>query len=570
MVCLLVAFGKGCKSKDSRPVLKGPSSSNGGSAEPDTTQSGPNGPNPTDTGGDTSGKPAPDKDSKPDEVPIASGWSLTSPKAGSTSTDTSPQIMGGSLKEYTGGKVKIFADSACAKLLAEAKVSDEGTVRVTGIRYKANKSDDGLKAFYAIIEGAKNSSKCADTKLFYSLDTDKPFAGSRFVRATFKADPATTMNIGFDARNTSKTEAKIFYGTEDHGRDTASYTLTKTIDKNVFYKGMYNAFSQLSGLKADTTYYFVIKDAKGVSPVYSFRTLPDRPDVRLSIIAGGDSRNNRKPRQNANLLVAKIRPHVVLFGGDMTNLGSTIEWIDWFEDWEKTMGADGRLTPVVVTRGNHELTNSILVNLFDITPENYYALSFGGNLIRAYTLNTEASIAGTQTEWLTADLKAHSEATWRISQYHTPMRPHVSDKSEGNAQYQAWAKVFFDLNMDLVIESDAHTVKITWPLEPSTGAGSDEGFKRNDAKGTVYLGEGCWGAPLRDADDAKAWTRDSGSFNHFNWLFVDQSKLEIRTIKVDNAENVGSLDEERRFEMPSGLDVWTPKNGSMITLKPKN
>jgi hypothetical protein len=35
---------------------------------------------------------------------------------------------------------------------------------------------------------------------------------------------------------------------------------------------------------------------------------------------------------------------------------------------------------------------------------------------------------------------------------------------------------------------------------------------RDDATGTVFVGEGCWGAPLRTASDTKAYTRDAGSF----------------------------------------------------------
>lgn len=573
VICGLIALGlEGCNPPKAPPKGKpkpgsgeagqnpGPSPDN---PSPDNPSSDP-GENPG-SGEDPSTEPSPD----PKEEPAPPGWSLRSPAAGSSSSDTTPQILGSAFSGYAGGKAKVFSDSSCSKLLGEAEIAEDGSVRVASLRFKDDKSEDGLKTFYASMEKGQTASKCEDMKLSYTLKTDAPLAKARFVRAMFKDDPASTMNIGFDMRSSSKAGVKIFYDVDDHGRDTQSYAFNKELDKTVFYKGMFNAFSQLKSLKPDTIYYFVIQDGEGVSPVYSVRTLPDNPDVRLSIVAGGDSRNNREPRRNANLLVAKLRPHVVLFGGDMTNLGSTIEWIDWFEDWESTIGADRRLTPVVVTRGNHELSNNVLENLFDIAKENYYALNFGGNLIRAYTLNTESSVAGTQTEWLLDDLKKNTNTTWRIAQYHVPMRPHVADKSEGSAAYQNWAKPFFDYKMDLVIESDSHTVKTTWPLEPSSASGNDEGFVRNDEKGTVYLGEGCWGAPLRSADDAKSWTRDSGAFNHFNWLFVDQDKIEIRTIKVDNASKVGTLGDGNRFDIPSGIDVWTPKNGDLIMLAPK-
>ena len=82
------------------------------------------------------------------------------------------------------------------------------------------------------------------------------------------------------------------------------------------------------------------------------------------------------------------------------------------------------------------------------------------------------------------------------------MRPHYASKSEGDDEYLNWAQLFYDHAVDLVIECDSHIVKRTHPVRPSTATGSDEGFIQDDVAGTVYIGEGCWGAPLRSADDA--------------------------------------------------------------------
>ena len=61
----------------------------------------------------------------------------------------------------------------------------------------------------------------------------------------------------------------------------------------------------------------------------SFKTAPDNPYERLSIIAGGDSRNHRKARCKANFLVSKLRPHAVMFGGDMTGGDIERQWKVW-------------------------------------------------------------------------------------------------------------------------------------------------------------------------------------------------------------------------------------------------
>ncbi|MEQ9304975.1 MAG: hypothetical protein RJQ14_13785 [Marinoscillum sp.] len=165
---------------------------------------------------------------------------------------------------------------------------------------------------------------------------------------------------------------------------------------------------------------------------------------------------------------------------------------------------------------------------------------------------------------------ANGHVTWRSAQYHRPMRPHTAGKAEQNDQYNSWAGRFNNHNVKLVVECDAHTVKTTWPVVPSTGSGNDEGFIRDDANGTVFVGEGCWGAPLRTNNDDKSWTRNSGVFNQFKLIFVDQDKIEVRTIKLDNATSVGENSNGNPFAFPSNLDIWSPSNGSVVTIQNSN
>ena len=127
--------------------------------------------------------------------------------------------------------------------------------------------------------------------------------------------------------------------------------------------------------------------------------------------------------------------------------------------------------------------------------------------------------------------------------------------------------MFFKYQVQLVVESDAHVVKTTYPIKPSRAAGSHEGFIQDDELGTVYIGEGCWGAPLRNADDPKPWTRASGSFNQFKWIFVDREKIEIRTIQTDGADAIDSVDPFNIFIPPLGLKIWEPPTGPVITIE---
>lgn len=382
-------------------------------------------------------------------------------------------------------------------------------------------------------------------------------------RCMWREDPTTTMVIGWD--QVSGSNAVLHFDEIDFGGQANAYRFRKVPDRFIEAKGMKNQFVRLTGLKPNTVYYFVIQDNEGMSRRMSFKTAPDTPDQPLSIIAGGDSRNNRAARLEANRLVSKLRPHFVVFAGDMTG-GDTFEnWRNWFDDWQQTIGSDGRVFPIVTARGNHERENASITELFDVPNASvYYALTFGGNLFRLYTLNSLISPAGQQAIWLEGDLEANQRVTWKMAQYHQGMRPHTRGKPEKDEIYNNWGRLFYNYNVDVVLESDAHVVKTTYPLRPFRGAGSDEGFIRDDERGTVYIGEGCWGAPLRKDDDAKQWTRAHGSFNQFKWLFVSQERIEVRTIITGDSEDVAEVSRDNIFELPLGISVWTPPSGDVI------
>jgi len=398
--------------------------------------------------------------------------------------------------------------------------------------------------------------------------TNKLFAKTDKYRCMWRNDPATTMTVGWN--QISGNSPTLYYDIYEHGSDTRAYTWSQNPDRTVMAKGMNNQFVRLRGLQPNTVYYFIIVDSEGISEPMSFRTAPDHPYERLSIIAGGDSRNHRTGRKNANKLVGKLRPHCVMFGGDMTGSDKAREWKYWFDDWQYTIGDDGRLTPLIVARGNHEYSNESIIDLFDVENSKvYYALNLGGNLLRVYTLNSLIASGGDQGAWLKEDLSRNDHMTWKFAQYHFAIRPHTRAKSEQNGQYKNWGIPFHDHGVNMVVESDAHTVKTTWPIRPSSDPGSEMGFIRDDQTGTVYIGEGCWGAPLRRNNDDKTWTRNSGSFNQFKWIFVSEHNIEIRTVETNNADEVGTVDPYDVFTPPSNLKIWNPSNGPVLYIDRK-
>jgi hypothetical protein len=404
--------------------------------------------------------------------------------------------------------------------------------------------------------------------LVNNADGTSPLSLARRFRLVWLNDPSTTMTVAWEQYLNS--DATVHYGTEDSGRNVVSYPSSHAVDRVGNYSSsgtISSCFARLSGLLPDTAYYFVIKDISGVSERYWFRTAPDTPRP-FTFIAGGDTRTNTTPRRAGNRLIAKLRPLFVAFTGDYIGSDNTTEWNEWLDHWQESISSDGRMYPLLPHRGNHESGgNSTLYELFDITSNNYYAVSFGGNLLRYYVLNSETTEGGTQGAWLGGDLAANAANYTHLSaSYHKPMRPHTSGKSEGSDEYAAWAQLFYDHRVDLVFESDSHTMKRTFAIRPSTAGGSSEGFIRDDTNGTVYVGEGCWGAPLRTSDDVKPWTMASGSFNGYDWVHVYPDYIELFTVKLDNADSVGGLPEGDVYSLPANIDLWKPASGARLII----
>lgn len=384
-------------------------------------------------------------------------------------------------------------------------------------------------------------------------------------RLSWRDDPATTMTIGFEF--SAGTDVYVAFGERFGGTDPAAYPIKVGPAQTVIAQGMRTCFVRLSGLNPETIYHFIVVDDRGVSRPMSFETAPNRIDRRLSLIAGGDSRNNREVRQNANRMVSKLRPHAVFFSGDFTNTDGPTEWGQWLDDWQLTISPDGRCYPIVPARGNHESDNSSIHQLFDLpSPEIYYSLNFCDGLLSLITLNSMISVQGEQLVWMKKELGRYEKSRWKMVMYHNSMRPHTARKPERNDLVRYWAPVFYQYGVDLVMESDAHVVKQTYPIRPGGGLDSDEGFIRDDARGTTYIGEGGWGAPLRTTDDNKKWTKASGSFNQVKWVWVSANQLDVRTVRTDRPASVAAVSESDRFRVPAGLDLWAPTGADVLVL----
>jgi hypothetical protein len=408
-------------------------------------------------------------------------------------------------------------------------------------------------------------------------------AASDKYRLVWNDDPTSTMTIIWDQWQGEP--SRVLYGTQDFGRRYWEYPNSQSPSRKLDgYYGMNTRYAKLQNLEPDQRYFFVIQDSKGVSDRFYFRTAPSEPKA-FTFLAGGDTKSVEPALaagRASNEMVSKLRPLFVLFNGDFTTGNGTNPdyWHQWLMDWDSlATTSDGRRIPIVPLHGNHENGNrSILNKVFDApfqygdSTNLYYSLSLGGDFFHLIALNSEIDEGGLQREWLQGDLDAHRDFTFKMAGYHKPFRPHTRRKPEQDHQYEQWAGLFYEYGLDLSIDADSHMHKITYPLRPSTEEGSEQGFMRDDQNGTLFLGEGAWGAGPRANDDDKSWTYESGSFNQVKWIHVmpvsggDQAFIEIFTVITGRYDEDGSqvifvdgvegLTEEDVFRIPEGITLF--------------
>lgn len=401
------------------------------------------------------------------------------------------------------------------------------------------------------------------------------------VRVAWDKNPHSEAVIGFN--NASGSYIKLGSTTNESNWQTHNTTVQRTFDGS---SSLTSNFVRLSGLTADSEYYFKVCSSTCSSTLYYFKTAPNSPR-NMTVVSGGDSRSSHDGRRQGNRLVAKIRPDYITFGGDYTNSNYASDMSTWLDHWQESFSVDQidgktyrRVSPIIPTFGNHEAGNpDTLCETFGTDPngdgvcssgDNYFAMNIGGSQTRVYTLNTEykdnATLWSQQKSWLTNDLANQGgQVSWRLGQYHRSMVPTGGGKTSYSTIRQ-WAPIFEDGKMNLITESDTHIVKYTWPVVPSGSS-----YTKVDA-GTVYIGEGSWGVGTRSTDTPQSWLADNASFKQFKVIQFNGDNIDVRTAIFSGETSTSSLTRAQRqadpLALPAGLQLWDPSGtvGQVYTL----
>ena len=358
-------------------------------------------------------------------------------------------------------------------------------------------------------------------------------------RVSWSGDTSTTATVSWSTALAGKKHT-LHYGTKPSGTATNKYTSRLDAQKNGAYslnakeaESTNTAFYHhcvLKDLKPNTKYYFTLEsDGEFSRPLY-FITSPESGDFKM--IAGGDSRSGLADRARMNLRIAATflaHPDIYAFchGGDYVNNGSNWrEWRLWLSHHELTTLDDGRVIPVIHTKGNHD-GGPLFFEVFNLE-SNTKKRSYWHNTqvtkdVNIITLDTNTSAKGPQEKWLTEQLtQLRPQSRYLLTNYHRPLFPAVKNITEHAAVF---VPLFEQYNVDLALESDGHCIKRTPPIRNG----------KVDPTGVTYIGEGGLGVGQREPKEDLWYLKDGyvGRGHHIYLLQFTQSSLKVDTVLLD-------------------------------------
>lgn len=282
--------------------------------------------------------------------------------------------------------------------------------------------------------------------------------------------------------------------------------------------------AEIDGLKPGTEYRLRLGD---VPTVHRFRTMPAKASDAFQFVSGGDCGVNAHAVAN-NILAARQDPMFTLIGGDLAyDNGRDVDAsLGFIRNYSRHMvDSQGRLIPLVVCMGNHEVNNKIPGTGRDKAPfffalhdglyaERSYATLDFGDYLSLVLLDSGhmAPIGGEQAAWLDKALAERSERPHLFTVNHIPAYPSFrnpdadANRPGTGAQHREhWVPLFERHNVDVVLEHHDHTFKRTHPLLNGLP----------DKRGVLYLGDGSWGklrAP-QSPETRRYLAKTSGSYH---------------------------------------------------------
>jgi hypothetical protein len=358
----------------------------------------------------------------------------------------------------------------------------------------------------------------------------------KFVHVNVPSDATTTMALLWRTNDNTTLATTVQYGVNG--------ATDKSVDGFTFVYDIATGDpvrmheTHLCGLLPDTQYSYRVggTDANGNgawSPVYSFRTAPDRtasPDAQVVLLVIGDTRDGYSTWGGMlKTAFQQAVPDFILFSGDATTLGPIQdEWDAWFMAGDPILAS----TPLITAHGNHD-TNS--VNFFSqfANPgdEQNFALDLGPVHLTVAndTPMNPADVAGVLAQTLDSNLKAGTSAPWNVLMHHKPMwtaagGPHPEDALVTRVP---WQPIIDNYKVDAVFNGHDHDYERTKPMR-----GMTPGVTNKD--GTVFVVAGSAGADLYD-NGTDFWTAFSAKTYNFVIVKARPGTMQVNAYRDDGS-----------------------------------
>jgi hypothetical protein len=350
-------------------------------------------------------------------------------------------------------------------------------------------------------------------------------------------DPATSMTIQWHTSPKDR-ESQIFYQKEgSHDWQTVLGGSLLCANGGICVHRI-----DLQDLMPNSVYHFKIGSEE---KLYKFRTCPQDQEKPLKFVVAGDAYFYLYLLRKMNEQIAKSDPDFVVLGGDIAYVqghktffkGKDWEekrWTTFFKEWSKQMIApDGRLIPLVIVVGNHDVQskkkNMSFYSLFSFPEEgvSYRVLDFG-SYFSLFLLDTGHThpIDGEQKNWLETELAARKDTPFKIATYHVAAYPSVySYESKIPTKIrEEWVPLFEKYGIQFAFENHNHAYKRTHPLKNG----------KIDPKGVFYLGDGAWGVSPRKPRSPQAWYLANVAQKNCFWMItLDKERCSVQALGKD-------------------------------------
>eukprot|EP01133_Synstelium_polycarpum_P016777 gene16777-19950_t len=315
----------------------------------------------------------------------------------------------------------------------------------------------------------------------------------------------------------------------------------------------YIHWADVVNLQPATTYYVVVGyQSEGTFYFFGerkFRTAPN-DTTPFNFVSGGDMSYDEHGL-SLQRLAAADEPLFAMVGGDVAYDNGFFccyrIWDDWFVRWDAILvTASGYSIPIITTIGNHEAggwrSTSDAVPFYTrympyqlglgqlASPDDrptYHSHSIGPKVFVVAADSDVISTIESQNEWIDNQL-GNSSAEFKFAIYHIAIYPCTSVSSDEAITQSAkdnWAPIFDRHNLTVALENHYHLYKRSKQLKAGV----------EDPNGTLYIGDGAWGATTILKVKSYDYIAASSKTQHMLKLAVSPTNhtVAIRAINID-------------------------------------